>query len=272
MLARLSAIAVVFSLITLTGCVGSSKMGNESSNAPSVTIQNPPPQVVDTSKIDAKLEKVQSEIRNEIQTSTNSNQTHMNGLLDVSVNKLGERVTGVEANIKEAIGIKNELKAEINLKNELKSEINAVATNTANVSTRLDAVVHNTAELNVKVADSIKLTNEMAVKMNGQAGIGNSIKNIEEKINTTLTAGRDVNTLSHEAVVLVLGIFVGFFVIVIIAITWLGKNARDREAMRTQEERLNVERWQAVAMQAMSRLDPAMARDITLPSMTPPKA
>jgi hypothetical protein len=277
--ARILAIAAI---VTLTGCIGDSKMANDSNNAPSVTVQTPPPQFVDSSKLDEKLGKVQSDLRNEIQTSTNNTQTHMNGLVDTSISKIGERVTGVEANIKEAIGIKNELqaeitgvkadlKAEINMKNEIKGDIAAVKGDISGVKAEITSQITNQiGDVNAKLAENIKVTNELKSNIQGQAGIGNSIKNIEEKLTQNLTAGRDVNMLSKEAVTLVLGIFTGLFAIVLVAVVWLGRNAREREALRTQEERANVERWQAVAMQAMSRLSPEQSRDITLPPL--PKA
>jgi hypothetical protein len=252
-------IIALFSLLAITGCVGSSKQRDESTNLPTVTVNNPPPQIVDTSKIDTKLDKVQSEIRNEIATSTNTTQSHLNGLLNASVSKIAEQFTGMENNVKEMVGIKNELLAQIDLKNELKADINAVATNTMTVDAKLQAMASVVASVEAKVDANIS----------AQAGIGNSIKNIEKTVSntTTATAGRDNNMLPKEAVTLILGIFTGFFIVVIFGIAWLGKNARDREALNTQEEKANSERWQSVALQAIARLDPASAKEI---NMTPP--
>jgi hypothetical protein len=177
-------------LISLTGCVGSSRNTNNqtgpSLNSPDALVKH----------FDGKLE----EFKNEIQSSNNSTQSHMNGVVNAAVSKIGEKVVGVESKI-----------------------------------------------------DEIK----------GQIGIGNKLEELHQEIRQS--AGRDINYMPRETVNLVLGITGGLFALLTTAITILGRNARKREQDRTAQERENVKYWQAIAMEAISRLGAEKSRDI-LPS------
>lgn len=261
----------VLSIAGLSGCVGDSKMSNGSTNEPRVTINNPPPQVqsVDTSKLESKMDKVTSDLRQEIATSTNNTQTHMNGLVDANINKLGEQVTGMENNIKEAIGLKAEMHNTATA--DIKAKLEATMNNTADIKTSLNNTMTATADIRARIDAQIAVNNDMKVqldRMNAQVGINNKLDQIDQKVTqgaNNSNAGHDINAMPRQTVVLILGIFSGFFSLLTLVVAWLGKNARQREALRTEEAMANTERWQAVAMQAISRLEPDKSKDIIFP-------
>lgn len=256
-----SCLAAIFSL---TGCLSGGRAGHEGGtvrqDAPKVDIHVPPPQVVDQEKVVAELGRVRSDIQTEIQHSSNNTQNALSGLVNASVSKVAERVTGVEATVKDLLTINNTATANIN------TQFDSMLKATATMEARMDNVVTFNNNMQADLKATVNALSEIKVelgKINGaaQVGFNNKIEQLQQDLKNT--AGRDVNYLPKEAVymfVTIISILAGLATTIAVV---MGNNARQRERLETEKERENVKYWQQVAMRAIGSLDPDKAAAVT---------
>ena len=190
---------VCFTLLFLTGCVLDQKHADSQANpvvqqAPSVTVSVPPNQTVDAAGI---RQGVKDDIRTELQSSNNTTQNQLSGLMNASVSKLAERITGLESSINASLqmtasaDLKMQLQASMSAVVDLKAEIK----NTANLTAKMDTVATAVANISTKIGE---IRTSLDATVAGQAGLSNSISKVAEDFKGT--AGRDVNFLPREAV------------------------------------------------------------------------
>jgi len=267
-------LAVIPLSLILTGCaLQENKAGNDNSPviqpAPVVNLNVPP---VATEDIKAEVRRSRDDLKAEIQTSSNNTQSNMSGLVNASVSKLGEKVTGVEAKVEASATATANLSAKVT---GIESKIDSTIVATANLNAKVESNVQATANLNARIESTMTMLNEMNVnvgKLNaiGQVGIGNKLEQIEEHVANA--AGRDVNYLPKQAVELMIGIISALCGLATTVVMVLGRNARVRERQDADRERENVKYWQTVAMKAIGELDPAKSRDFTTRDMVMPQA
>ena len=256
-------VAVLAVLLALPGCLDlQSRPGNEDSpviaEPPKVTINVPPQQTVDSEGIKSEVRKAASEVKTEVQASSNNTQSNMSGLVNASVSKLGEKVTGVEAKAEANLTATN------NMKNEMSAEFNANAVATANVNSKAEANLTATAKLDTRVEAMATIIAELRVeigKVNATAQVGyNKMEQIEEHVSNQ--AGRDVNYLPKQAVQLMLGIITSLCGLATTIVVILGRNARVRERLDAERERRNSKHWQEVALKAIGELGPDKSKGV----------
>lgn len=245
---------VALLVIGLLGCIADQEHKNKQENpvkqeAPTVSVNVPPNQTVDT-------DKLKKELVAEVQSSNNNTQNQMSGLFNASLSKLAERITGLEASI--SATMTNTAVA------DLKAELKAVATATANLRAEFDTNVKMTAKLDAvmtAVANMQVKFDRLEVVAQGQAGLMNKIEEVKQDIKNT--AGRDVNYMPKEAfdtAVLVTesnnklwaGILGGIMTLAGSIAAYAYKNARAREQATNH-----------LLMQALSELHPDQARTIS---------
>lgn len=261
-------------LLVLSGCaLQENKSGNDNSPviqpAPVVNLNVPP---VATEDIKAEVRRSRDEVKAEIQTSSNNTQSNMSGLVNASVSKLGEKVTGVEAKVEASATATANLSAKVT---GIESKIDSTIVATANLNTKVDSNVQAVAKIDARIEATLTMLNEMNVnigKLNaiGQVGIGNKLEQIEEHVANA--AGRDVNYLPKQAVELMIGIISALCGLATTVVMVLGRNARLREHQEAERERENVKYWQSVAMKAIGELDPSKSREFTSRDMVMPNA
>jgi hypothetical protein len=252
-------------LLCLTGCL-SPKGAQENHTAISPPIINlPPPQQVDTSKLESRVDGIKQDLSNEIQASSNNTQNQLSGFVNASVSKLAEKLTGVEANLKDLLTVNatmtNTLNASANT--EIKAKLEASIKLVSEINSQISINNQMTASLNSEFKASITAMNEMKLELgklalNAQAGIANKIQDIQTTIDSK--AGRDVNYLPKEAVYIVVSTLALVAFVFLITVIVVGINSRRREEQRTISERENVARWQAIALEAISGLEPEKAK------------
>jgi hypothetical protein len=100
---------------------------------------------------------------------------------------------------------------------------------------------------------------------NGQVGLLNRIDSRIE----TLSAGRDVNQLPKEAVDVMLGAYrmtiwliLSSLTIAIVAIAWIGRNARLREKLRADEEHDERKILSDLLMETLAMLPESRSKEI----------
>lgn len=198
----------------LAGCVdiGSPKarQTDESDTkveGPRITFkQDPEERKADKEERD-KDRKERAEHKAEILASTNATKNQLSGLLTTSISKLGEKVTGVEANLKELLKVEASLSAEaradlratVKLMTEFKIELKNTVTANTKIQNHMDSLVKATAELKLKVGN---IDTNLQNQMQGQVGWNNKLQSKMEKWEQTLhgQAGRDVNMFPKQAV------------------------------------------------------------------------
>lgn len=207
------------------------------------------------------------DIKNDIQASSNNTQNQLSGLVTASVSKVADKLTGVEADLKDLLNITATMNntinasatANINAQMEMKAKLEASLTAVADVKADLNVV----NEMRADVRATLQASNEMKadlgkISANAQLGIANSLKDIYTAIDNT--AGRDVNYLPKEAVYLLMGVMGFVTLILLVAIVIGGYNSRLREKNRTSQEKDSAERWQGIALRAIAALDPDKAK------------
>ena len=255
----------VLMLIPLCGCLDvKPRTGNEGNDtvvqpAPDVHVNVPPPQTVDQEEVKSEIRKAASDVKTEVRSSANNTQSNMSGLVNASVSKLGEEITGVKAEIgdvqTDVTGVKSEV-------GDIKTEVTGVKAEVGDVKTEVTGVKEMVNDIRLEVGKINAL---------GQAGINNKLEQIEEHVKNN--AGRDVNYLPREAVKLMIGIITALCGLATTIVMVLGRNARIREREEADRERENVKYWQGVAMKAIGALDPDKSKDIGAPRSlgTPPR-
>jgi len=260
---KLSIVLLILPL--LVGCL-SPKGAQDNNTVVSPPIINlPPPQQVDTSKLESRVDGIKQDLSNEIQASSNNTQNQLSGFVNASVSKLAEKLTGVEANLKDLLTVNatmtNTLNASANT--EIKAKLEASIKLVSEINSQISLNNQMTASLNSEFKASITAMNEMKLELgklslNAQAGIANKIQDIQTTIDSK--AGRDVNYLPKEAVYIVVSTLALVAFVFLITVIVVGINSRRREEQRTISERENVARWQAIALEAISSLEPEKAK------------
>lgn len=250
-------------IFILGGCsVGAQKGHQESS--PSISTPAPAP-IINIPKAEiVDLSGFKADLRSEIQTSANSTQNQMSGLLNASVSKLSERITGVEASITTnatatvtatanlQANLQAKLENNMSLTNQMQTELKIRNEINAKVETELHAEAQLIKELSLHIG---KLESTMqaqgSVAANAQVGWNNKFEQLQQQI--TSTAGRDVNMLPREAVYLLLGVVSLLCGLFSTGIYYAYRNARQRE-----------ENTAKLLMKAVARLEPEKTKDFIL--------
>ena len=269
-------IVSIFSISLLSGCF--SPNGRQDADAvveaPRIVIPLPTPGATKEDvrdQVSDVMGGAVKDIKNDIQASSNNTQNQLSGLVTASVSKVADKLTGVEADLKDLINftatmnntVNSSMTANVNAQAEMKAKLEASLTAVAEVKADLKVV----NEMKVDVRATLQASNEMKadlgkISANAQLGIANSLKDIYTAVNNT--AGRDVNYLPREAVYMSLGIMGFVAIILLVSIVVTGYNSRIREKNRTSQEKENVERWQAIALKAIAALDPEKARGFSM--------
>ncbi len=262
-------------LLLLTGCIADQNNRQQNQTEQSgPTLNIPAPRLVPEEELKKEREagreairtetaRVKDELKQEIQASSNNTQNQLSGLVNASVSKLAEKITGVEA------------KAEVNVQATAKmaEKMDTVVTNNAVLETKLQFQNQMIASLQISLQQQIEVNNDLRLqleKMNlqmqgvvaGIAGVNNKVETIST--NATNTAGRDVNYLPKEAVDLFTYWLGGLFSLATLAIMWIGRNARLREKARTVEERDERQKAQELLIYTLSLLPEAKSADINM--------
>jgi hypothetical protein len=215
--------------------------------------------------LESRVDGIKQDLSNEIQASSNNTQNQLSGFVNASVSKLAEKLTGVEANLKDLLTVNatmtNTLNASANT--EIKAKLEASIKLVSEINSQISINNQMTASLNSEFKASITAMNEMKLELgklalNAQAGIANKIQDIQTTIDSK--AGRDVNYLPKEAVYIVVSTLALVAFVFLITVIVVGINSRRREEQRTISERENVARWQAIALEAISGLEPEKAK------------
>jgi hypothetical protein len=201
-------------LFFVVGCVdiGSprARQTDESDNkisGPKITYNQDPKEREADKEEREKDRKARAEHKAEILASTNATRNQLSGLLTTSISKLGEKVTGVEANLKELLKVEANLSAEarvdIRAAVKMMAEFKIELKNTMSVNTKLqndmDSLVKLITDLQIKIG---KIDTNIQTQAQGQVGWNNKLQSKMEKWEQTLhgQAGRDVNMFPKQAV------------------------------------------------------------------------
>ena len=115
-----------------------------------------------------------------VETSANSTQNSLSGLVNASISKLAERVVGLEAKIEKVVGLETKIDS---LQNNLTASFKASAN--AELNNRIDRLeTQLTANLNASAQANLEINRKMETRLE----------------NLNATAGRDVNMLPQAAV------------------------------------------------------------------------
>lgn len=250
---RLSLLSLLFLLLSLLlpGCIAD-QANRQNNTAPQVgpIINIPTSKVLAEADLIKEREDIKSTLRQEILASSNNTQNQLSGLVNASVSKLAEQVKGVEANwhnqatltAKIAEQLSNTMTASAELKAELKVQMQA------NLDARLQIE-----------------------KMQTQLGVQAGVLNRMETTTNDLRAGRDVNYVPKELVEITAErertftyIIGGIMTLISIAIGWIGRNAREREKLRSEEERRERQQTQELLLHVLSLLPEAKAAEFSL--------
>ncbi len=195
-------------ILTVAGCAGDQK-GQQT-----ITVSTPPPipqfDPNAARKEDvAKLSGAVDQVRTDIATSSNATQAQMTGAVNLSLGKIAERFTGVEANIDSLAKIQAQMNNTVNARVDANltaiSEIKADIKNEIALSAKLDSVINATITMTNKIGDinanlDTKLEALAAANANGQIGLKNDLTSTLNTIKNDNTAGHDVNYLPKEVV------------------------------------------------------------------------
>ena len=254
---RLPVLLVIF----LSGCMFDQKGHIEQPLAPPV-INVPPNQEVDTAEL-------RQDIKDDITASSNATANQMTGAVNASISKLAEKITGLEANLSSVVNasanlnmtasaeLRAKLEASLSVVTELKTELKMVNEFNTKIETKMSVDANLVRELQSRI-DSLNatLTAKMDVQANAQAGLYNKLDTRLENISNT--AGRDVNYFPAAAVEIIIAILG----VVTIAIGWIGRNARLREKLRTDDERNERKILSDLLMETLTMLPESRAKDV----------
>lgn len=223
----------------------------------------PPPPSNPDGATRTDLNAAKTDLRNELAASNNATQNALSGLVNTSVSKVAEQMKLVEANLKDLITVNNN--AHLEARVEFKARLEAAVTTTANLRAELNNTLTLQAQMNNTMQTRIgELRAELKAQVDAygaaQAGFNNRIEQVRQEISNQ--AGRDVNYLPREAVNLLLGIMTTVFGAITVAIGWLGKNARQREQLRTQLEREERQRVHKLLLEALALVPEHRAKEI----------
>lgn len=193
--------ALIFLMLAfLAGCIGDQHSGD---NAPVIRQDPPVINVPPSQTVDSK--GITEDIKREITASSNATANQLTGLVNASVSKLAEKVTGIEANLSDLVRVSAKLEAKMEVTAEMKVRLDAAMTATADLKAEMQNIVTATASMDNRLKILTDIKNEMANAASAQVGLNNKfeqkLEHLEETI--TATAGRDVNMLPKTAVDLI---------------------------------------------------------------------
>jgi hypothetical protein len=185
----------------------------------------------------------------------------MSGLLTASVSKLGEKVTGLEANLSDLIKLNatmnNTASAEIKTKLETTLaahiELKAEMKNMVDITSKIET--HLTAITDIRIA-----LDRMTNQANAQVGWNNKFESKIEDVKQTFTsqAGRDVNMLPQQAVDVIIGsweFFATLISIILAAATTvisraykLAREKAERDFQLERQEKQNIHKLLLAAL------------------------
>lgn len=275
---------LVLALLTLTGCITGQKNRQEGGTVTAI-----PPKITDwllqqsdREKFNTELEGQKEELQKQITASSNATQAQLSGLLNASVSKLGEKVTGVEARVSELVKLNAtmnntasaELKTSLDKVNAEITGIKAQMTNIVslqnNMKAELSAITEIRAQLSA-VADIKLQLGKVTADVEAQAGVNNSIDKKIEDIKQTFvsSAGRDVNMLPKQAVDIItdswrnFGIIIGLLLGAATTIISLSfKYARQRAEKRFEIEKQTKENAYKLLHDALIEIPPEKATNL----------
>lgn len=228
----------------LCGCLGDQKGSQSASPVVNTVPQMPstpaPLPVASGAGIESVRQDI-AQVRTELQSSANTTQNQMSGLVNASVSKISEKMVGIESNIDALAKLQIEMRAEVHTDlNTTLSAITDIKTDIKNdiaLSNKIDAAINATLKLENKIGDITARFDAMATTTaNAQVGLKNDLTNMISTIKNDNTAGRDVNYLPKEAVQILesnnktwIMIITGFFSSVSGLALVMARNARKRE-------------------------------------------
>jgi hypothetical protein len=251
----------VIAVALLSGCVLDNNSKTEQQVPPPII--NVPP----SEKLDAT--ELRQGIKDDIVASSNATSSQMTGAVNASISKLAEKVVGLEAAITTSITATSNIntQASAELRAKLEASLTAVAeirtelkmTNefNARVETKIQADASLIRDLHAKVDTlNAQLTSQIAGMANGQVGLLNKIDSRLEQV--TSTAGRDITYFPKEAV----EIIVCIMGVVAVGIGWIGRNARLREKLRTDEEKDERRVLSDLLMETLAMLPESRSKEV----------
>jgi hypothetical protein len=252
--------------VLLVSCIGDQK-GKQDQVAQPPIINVPPSQTVDTDKLRAG-------IKDDITASSNNMANQLTGAVNAPIAKLAEKLTGLEATIQ--MEIKNTLSVNTQASADLRAKLEAMMTVLTEIKVSFKMITEFNIGIDSKISADASLIRELQAKidsLNAQiAGMANGQVGLSNKLDSTianLTAGRDVNYLPKEAVQIMLDrektfmyIIGSIMGVITVAIGWIGRNARERERLRTQEEREERQAATSLLMEALALLPDTKAKDV----------
>jgi len=269
-------VVATIGLLLLVGCVADQKgrieQGNGSGGGkntpPNVEVKVAPSEPQDLSEVRRGL----ADLRTDIASSSNNTANQFSGLLNTSVSKLAEQLTGLESNISELVKLTATMNNTANV--ELKNKLEATASAVADVKASFQAVANLDAKFDAKMEAHANLLSQIDVALgkietslnanaNAQVGFNNSFDQKMERMEQTISAqaGRDVNMYPPAAVYTVLGCVGAFVVIIAIiaSVLMVGilnayKASRQRQEARTEAEKDERMRYERLLMKALSML------------------
>ena len=240
-------------LLSLPGCLGS-QQNTIHQEAPVSLI--PPAAAAGPVALDPQA--VVSALRPELTASSNATQNQLNGLVNASVSKLGEKVVGLESNLRDLLHLQNtatltaqtELQAKLQASLQATAELKLALSAITQLNTSVDTKVSALTQFETRLETSLNALTELRLRVEsvatGQAGLSNSIQ--------TLKAGRDVNQLPTEAVYLLLGITGSLCGLFTTIVTLIYRASRQRAALSAQEEREERQQTYGVLLEVLSLL------------------
>jgi hypothetical protein len=251
----------VLFLFLLPSCVLDNNSRTDQDVSPPI-INVPPSEKLDTTEL-------RQGIKDDIVASSNATSSQMTGAVNASISKLAEKVVGLEAaittaitatanvNIQASADLRAKLEASLTAVAEIRTELKMTNEFNAKVETRIQADASLIRDLHAKVDTlNAQLTSQIAGMANGQAGLLNKIDSRLEQVSST--AGRDVINFPPEAV----EIIVALLGVAVIAIGWIGRNARLREKLRTDEEKDERKILSDLLMETLAMLPESRSREV----------
>ena len=255
-------------LLVLSGCITGSKQGDNKpinqQTVPFLTIpfkegKVPLAEVVDVSGLEKSLKQ-------EISSSANNNQSQLSGLINTSISKVAERMTGIESNIDSLVKLTNTITLTNNqsasASAEIKTKLEASLAATAEIKAEMNNIlsINNKLETNLTMMNNLKADiGELKSSISGQAGVLNNMTSKVEDIKAN--AGRDVNMLPQSAVDIMLGIIkaygalvIGLLLLAAIAVILVYRAGMQREALRSKDSEQELQRVHSLLLQSVSMI------------------
>jgi hypothetical protein len=236
-------------LLFLAGCIADQN-NRQSNTAPQAgpTINLPTPKILSEADLLQDRAAIIDRTRQDILASSNQTQNQLSGLVNASVSKIAEQVKGVEAN--------------------LHTNMTATAKLAEQLTTTFNTAAELKAELKMQVQASLDARLEIG-KLQSQLGVQAGLMNRMETTTNDLRAGRDVNYVPKEMVEITAGrertftyIIGGILIVAVIAIGWIGRNARRREKLRSEEERRERQQAQELLLHVLSMLPEGKTEEV----------